>query len=396
MADNPTVQISFAGKCPDCGQRTVHLPAPLPEVGDDFDWQVRDYDGFRLFMMQELAARFPDRVRWTPADVEVTLVEVLAAALDQLSDTLDRVAAESYLETARRPESVRRLLRLIGYDALALAQARQEGPFDPTRASEGDTRSDPERLDRYWLDNPQVMEQARQEGPRSIHTQRRMITLDDHQARLEEHPLVSRAQAWAQWSGAWPVVYVAVIPTLRQGLDESGVDYPVLLQEAVTQFHRERDLPLPLLDLTTPLRTVLNPYVETYRMLGQEVILRDAVEVGILISLSIQVNPNYFQSELRHAVERALGTGPEGFFTRGRLRFGEDLFAGDIFQTVMGLDGVDNVCLNRFKRVGDRFPDQSESGRIVLSGLEVATCDNDTALPARGYYYLTLEGGRKG
>ena len=42
--------------CPDCGVREVHLPAPLPKVGDDFDWLVRDYDGFRMFMLEELAA----------------------------------------------------------------------------------------------------------------------------------------------------------------------------------------------------------------------------------------------------------------------------------------------------------------------------------------------------
>ena len=84
---------------------------------------VRDYDGFRLFMLEELAARFPERTRWTPADMEVVLVEQLAALLDQLSDMLDRIAGEGYLETARRPDSVRRLLGLIGYDAVKMAQA---------------------------------------------------------------------------------------------------------------------------------------------------------------------------------------------------------------------------------------------------------------------------------
>jgi hypothetical protein len=92
----------------------VTLPGPLPGVGDDLDWKARDYDRIRIFMMEELAARFPERTRWTPADIEVVIVEVLAAALDQLSDMTDRVASEAYLETARRPESVRRLLKFIG------------------------------------------------------------------------------------------------------------------------------------------------------------------------------------------------------------------------------------------------------------------------------------------
>ena len=75
MADTPEGKIQFKGSCPDCGQRKVDLPGPLPDIGDDFDWLVRDYDGFRFFMLEELAARFPQRNRWTPADVETTLIE---------------------------------------------------------------------------------------------------------------------------------------------------------------------------------------------------------------------------------------------------------------------------------------------------------------------------------
>ena len=104
-------------------------------LGDDFDWLVRDYDSFRRFMLEELAARFPERTRWTPADMEVVLVEVLAAVLDQLSDMLDRVATESYLETARRPETVRRLLALIGFDAATAAGLTDEDSGAPNAQS---------------------------------------------------------------------------------------------------------------------------------------------------------------------------------------------------------------------------------------------------------------------
>ena len=124
MADTPVSELVFKGNCPDCGAREVHLPAALPKPGDDFDWRVRDYDGFRMFMLEELAARFPERNRWTPADLEVVLVEVLATVLDQLSDMLDRVANEAFLETARRPETVRNLLSFIGYDAVLAAKSK--------------------------------------------------------------------------------------------------------------------------------------------------------------------------------------------------------------------------------------------------------------------------------
>lgn len=395
MADNPGIELVFGGECPDCGQRVVELPPVLPKIGDDFDWNVRDFESFRRFMLEELAAHYPDRKRWTPADVEVAMIEALSAVLDQLSDTLDRVAAEGYLETARRPESVRRLLQLIGYDAMGLALRRGDAPFD-VPASPGDTRGHAERFDQYWLDNPAKMDAARILGPRSIQTQKRMVTMDDYVAGLEAHPLVLRAYAWTEWGGSWTVAQVAVIGWQRHALDEEGVAFSDEVWEEAVDFHAERNLALPERPSQPTLRGLLNPYLESYRLCGQEVVLRDALEVGILLSLSIQVNANYFQSEVKRAVEQALGRGPGGFFEPGRLRFGEDLHAGDLFQTLMALDGVDNVCLNRFKRIGDRFPDESDSGRIVLEGLEIGVCDNEGGHPERGYYKLKLNGGRRG
>ena len=391
MAETPVPELIFEGICPDCGRRQVDLPDPLPRVGDDFDWRVRDYDGFRLFMLEELAARFPERTRWTPADMEVVLVEQLAALLDQLSDMLDRVAGEGYLETARRPDSVRRLLGLIGYDAVRMAQAH--GEID-------DTETDPATLnallERYWFGNPRAMELARRAGPREIFTQRRMVTLDDYANRLEDHPLVLRAAAWQEWSGSWFTVRAAVVNWNNTSLDASGVSYPLKLQGEVEVFHEERGVCVPDWSATPGIRSILRPYLDAYRMAGQEVLLEDAVPVGISLSLSVRVKPDYFQSEIRDSVKQALGTGAGGFFEPGRLRFGEDLHVSDIIQTLMTLDGVAHVCINRFKRIGSQYPDQAESGRIELKGIEVAVCDNDPVHPARGYYRLVLHGGRLG
>lgn len=395
MAETPSPKLKFSLGCPDCGLRQVDLPGALPDAGDDFDWRVRDYDGFRLFMLEELIARFPERRRWTPADMEVVIVEVLSAVLDQLSDMLDRTSAEAFLETARRPESVRRLLSLIGYDALR----KSEIEFDP---EDPDSRNAAlQQLEMLWLREPHKMDEARKAGPRAIRTQRRMVTEKDHAIRLEEHPLVQRAHSWSEWSGSWQTIHVALVAKGNTPLDEPlpdqiGQEDSEALQAQVEDFHDEHGLDLPDWEADPALRSILRPYLDAYRMAGQEVFLRDAEPVGIVLSLSVRVASNYFQSEVRRAVEEALGTGVGGFFEPGRLRFGEDLHAGDIFQTIAALDGVETVCLNRFKRVGKRFPDQSDSGRIVLQGLEIGVCDNKRNLPHRGYYYLKLHGGRKG
>jgi hypothetical protein len=468
MAATPVPDLRFAPSCEDCGLRDVQLPEPLPTLGDDFDWLVRDYDGFRLFMLEELAARYPERRRWTPADMEVVIVETLAVVLDQLSDMLDRAQAEAFLETARQPQSVRRLLAMIGYDAVALADNRARIPdaTGPSGANPSETRQrlspfqsalhkylgdyqpavdelspseqdelqlfidDPasapesalgvvqtfldnapqfvdrarnDALHRYWSLYPHAMDAARSAGPRAIHTQKRMVTKDDYAERLEDHPLVLRAHAYSRWTGSWQTISVAVIMRNNVSLDQHLSEATIgsaealgALQTAIEDFNRERGLEEPAWDVPPDARTVLRPYLDAYRMVGQEVFLHDAERIGINISLSVRVASHYFQSEVRRAVFEALGTGLDGFFAPGRLRFGEDLHASDVIETVMALDGVETMCLNRFKRVGKRYSDQSDAGRIQLDGLEIAVCDHNPQRPERGLLRVVMHGGRRG
>jgi hypothetical protein len=395
VADSPVSALRFEGGCPDCGAREPELPGPLPAVGDDFDWDVRDYDGFRLAMLQELIARYPERTRWTPADMEVVLVETLSVVLDQLSDMLDRVGGEAYLETARRPSSVVRLLQLVGYDA-----AREAGLVDDAPDADH-PRTAREKLEALWTQEPSRMEAARAAGPRSVHIQRRMVTIADCAVRLDEHPLVRRAHAFSEWSGSWTTVRVAVVAWNNLPLDQPLPDdttHPevALLRAEIDAFHLRRGLHAPAWQHRPTARAILRSYVDAYRMAGQEVLLQDAVPVGISLSLSVQVASNYFQSEVRWAVRRALGTGPGGMFEPGRLRFGEDVHASDVIQAVTALDGVDGVCLNRFKRVGRLHPDRVDAERIEIDDLEIAVCDGDPARPERGSVTLRMHGGRKG
>jgi hypothetical protein len=394
MADAPTLEIRYQGSCPDCGVREVQLPAALPDAGDDFDWKVRDYDGFRIFMLEELTARFPERTRWTPADLEVVLVEVMATVLDQLSDMLDRVAAEAFLDSARRPDTVRQLLEFIGYDAVTTAMSKDQIPG----YLEGDTAI--QALEDYWRGHPHDMEQAKRAGPREIHTQKRMVTTEDYALRFREHPLVASAHAWSEWSGSWFTVYLAVIASgnLELDMDTSLIDYTEELKGKIANFHESVGLPATDLEITPApsVRMILRPYIDAFRMVGQEVILQDPVYVGIYLSVSIKVGSNHFQSEIRHAIAQVLGHGPDGFFAPGKHGFGEDLYASDVIEALMALDGIEHVCLNRFKRIGSQYPDRVEAGFISLDGLEVALCNNDADDPASGYYRLKLHGGRKG
>jgi len=388
VADTPTPKLCFPDG--ERARREVTLPATLPRIGDDFDWQLRDFEGFRRFMLEELAARFPQRRRWTSSDIEVALVEVLAAVLDQISDKADRVAAEHVLATARRPESVRRLLGFIGYDAV-----REAGILGPGPATAQTVRLKIAELERLWAEEPGRMEAARRAGPRSIHQQQRMVCRDDYARLLERHPLVHRARAQALWTGSWTRIRVAVVVHLESPLDQvlgdaagAGVLVPgPRLRAELTAFHARLGLRQPALASRPTIRGLLEQYVEGLRMIGHEVELCEPDYVPLEISFRVRVGPRYFRSEIDLAVRQALSTAPGGFFERGRFDFGQSVHTSDLIELIMGLDGVEDVVPAPFKRAGDRYADQSVAGEIRLAELEIAVCDS---------YQLLLGGGRTG
>lgn len=116
--DPPLSQVDFSFKtdCPtgfDCADDGTCPPAltPAPQL----DYLAKDYESFRRLMLDRMAATMPAWIERNPADLGVTLVELLADAADRLSYFQDAVATEAYLGTARRRVSVRRHARLTGY-----------------------------------------------------------------------------------------------------------------------------------------------------------------------------------------------------------------------------------------------------------------------------------------
>ncbi|SHE32000.1 hypothetical protein SAMN05444273_10187 [Litoreibacter ascidiaceicola] len=402
MADLAAAKLIFDGTCPDCGTREQVLPLPIPGVEDDFDWKVRDYDSFRLFMMQELASRYPDRRRWTPADMEVVLVELLSAALDRASHALDRVQAERFLDTARRPGSVRRLLVMIGWqpDDAELAEAHRL--YRPANADPTDAQA----LEQYWLRVPSAMERARQDGPSQIAAQHRMVTLDDHSATVQSHPLVALAQARLVWSGAWNSILIATLLEddlpMDAPLHDGAANAPrpnclrAELWEQIVTFHSNRNLALPPIGPKLTGRTILRVLIDAYRMIGSEVFLEPARAAPINVTLSVRAKPGFFRSELRQAVAEVFTSDQGGFFEPGRLGFGEALYASDIIEAAMQIEGVAVACLNRFRRVGRSFEDRSAEGFIAVDPDTYLLCAGDAHAPERGAFRITVQGGETG
>ena len=90
------------GDAPDC----VVVPTPPPPLTPpDYDTLARDYTGLRAMLMERLGALDPG-ADTSPADITVTLIELMAHLGDLLSYRQDRVATEAWLGTARRRANV--------------------------------------------------------------------------------------------------------------------------------------------------------------------------------------------------------------------------------------------------------------------------------------------------
>ncbi|HEV2415940.1 MAG TPA: baseplate J/gp47 family protein [Candidatus Dormibacteraeota bacterium] len=79
------------------------------------DYMAKDFSSFRQAMLEVLPQLNPSYVERSPADLGITLIELLAYAGDQLSYLQDAVANEAYLDTLRLRVSARRHARLLDY-----------------------------------------------------------------------------------------------------------------------------------------------------------------------------------------------------------------------------------------------------------------------------------------
>ncbi len=96
----------------DCAPRLEGRPLP---PGPEIDYLAKDYDSFRHTLMAAMAQRVPGWTSTSEADHDQVLIDLFAAAADELSDYQDRVMAEAYLATTRKRVSLARHARLVDY-----------------------------------------------------------------------------------------------------------------------------------------------------------------------------------------------------------------------------------------------------------------------------------------
>lgn len=90
-------------------------PPRAARPGPAIDYLAKDYESFRHQAIAWMMDRVPEWQATSEADLDMVLLELFAAAADELSDFQDRVMNEAYLATARRRVSLARHARLVDY-----------------------------------------------------------------------------------------------------------------------------------------------------------------------------------------------------------------------------------------------------------------------------------------
>jgi hypothetical protein len=131
-------------------------------------------------------------------------------------------------------------------------------------------------------------------------------------------------------------------------------------------------------------------------MIGTEVFVETAKPAPITFTLSVRARAGYFRSELQQSLADVFAADEGGFFEPGRLDFGEDLYASDMIDAAMAVEGVAVACLNRFKRVGSGWPDRTAEEFIPIAEDEYVRCLNVRGQPDKGYFRIIVNGGEVG
>ncbi len=161
---------------------------PLPSPG--IDYLAKDYDSFRHTLMVAMAERVPGWSSTSEADHDQVLIDLFAAAADELSDYQDRVMAEAYLGSSRKRVTLARHARLMDYH---LHQGNQASTWLAVDVVAGQAP--------FTLDDQELVARTGDGGVYFASRQRRMALAQ--RQRLD--PLLNRLRLYT-WRDAQPAL----------------------------------------------------------------------------------------------------------------------------------------------------------------------------------------------
>lgn len=162
---------------------------------------------------------------------------------------------------------------------------------------------------------------AKESVSMKLHTFERAVSLEDYAYLAKSFSGVVKARS--EWEE-----------------DEQVVNLTVALQDK---------------ELDSEVKKSLRTFLDMRRDTSQKLRIEDCKRVEIELALDVNVKSTYFNSRVKKEVERVLGREPNedgsfNYFTFERMDFGVSIHLSDIYAIVEGIDGVESLKVNKFKR----------------------------------------------
>lgn len=215
--------------------------------------------------------------------------------------------------------------------------------------------------------DPETMQHIVQVAPFAFQSQMRCVTAADYGTMAATLAGVSKAQGTLRWTGSWYSAFVSIDPVNSW---------------------------------TEDLASEVEADLDQLRMMGTDLVVEEAVFVGLNIGLEICVAPNFFPGDVYQALWTLLVTGDSCTGTPGMLnvanfQFGQTVYASPIIAAAQSVTGVTAVTLVTFERMDSPLPaNTAPPTQLLMGATEIPCCNNDPNHADYGMLTLTMDGGK--
>jgi hypothetical protein len=210
------------------------------------------------------------------------------------------------------------------------------------------------------------MEHIRQYAPFQFATQERCVTSEDYGGAAAQVAGVRAARGTLRWTGSWYTAFVSVDPVVT------------LAPQLITDTRQRLNL---------------------RRMMGTDLVVEDAVIVGLRIEMDVCVDAAHFRGDVFAALMKVFISGNQcdgrrGILDAANFTFGETVYASPLIAAAQGVDGVLSATLTVFRRMDDPSGNGVAQGYLAMGRLEIPRCDNGPNRLDHGQFVLHLDGGK--
>ena len=215
--------------------------------------------------------------------------------------------------------------------------------------------------------DPETPDDVRRNAPAAFRRQERAVTAEDYAEVTGRYRGVQRAAVTTRWTGSWYTQFISVDPI-------AGAD-------------------------PRALSTGLLPFVDRYRMAGEDLEFNDPHYVSLELKLNVCVQPDYFRGDVKARLldalsNRVLPGGGRGLFHPDNFSFGDSVHLSEIYAAAHAIPGVASAQIVTFQRQGPDDPTHLASAQLPIGRLEIARLENSLNFPEHGVLRLEMNGGK--